>query len=174
MSQYTHIFLEKQNTFIEVSCTSRGCVLSEIFQGYAPWEKIKEVTYEDLHRIYSAYSDTLEKWNNQLDELNERIKFIATFNNSMEEKLDAWNDIDESINETKKDIEELESALRLVKLLEDVLDESRMNSKYEETAPVHVYAGCECGSNVTFKDIEGYVEMDLKPVDTNTNMFDGD
>lgn len=174
MSQYTHIFLEKQHTFIEVSCTSRNCALSEMFQDYAPWEKIREVTYDDLQHIYDRYKGELSDWNQHRKDLEERIKVIATFNNTIDEKLDAWRDIDESLNETKETIEELESALNTVVLLKDVLYESQISSKYESTAPVHVYAGTECGSDVTVKDIEGYTEMDLKPVDADVNMFDGD
>lgn len=172
MSQYTHIFLEKQNTFIEVSCTCRGCALSEMFDEYAPWEKVREVTYEDLQHIYGEYEGHLKEWHEYLDKLNDRAKLIATFNNSVEEKMDALHDIDESRDEVRETVSELESALHLVGVLKDVLHAAQMNSEYEETAPVHVYAGCECGSNVTFKDVEGYVETDLKP--TDTNMFDGD
>lgn len=150
MSQYTHIFLEKQNTFIEISCTGRNSALSELFADYAPWEKIREVTYDDLQNIYNQCSKELTNWKQNLTELEERIKVIATFNNSINEKLDAWSDIDVSLDETKEIIEEFESALRLVELLRDVL----LNSKYDSMAPVHVYAGCECGSAVTVEDIE--------------------
>lgn len=153
MSQYTHIFLEKQHTFIEVSCTSRNCALSEMFSDYAPWEKIRKVTYDDLQHIYDRYKGELSDWNQHRKDLEERIKVIATFNNTIDEKLDAWRDIDESLNETKETIDELESALNTVVLLKDVLYESQISSKYESTAPVHVYAGTECGSDVTIEDI---------------------
>lgn len=174
MSHYTHIFLEKQHTFIEVSCTSRNYALSEMFRDYAPWEKIREVTYYDLQCIYSQYNKELTNWKQHRKELEERINVIATFNNTIDEKLDAWRDIDESIEETKATINELESALNTLRLLQDILDESLINSKYESIAPVHIYAGTECGSNVTVKNIEGYTEMDLKPADADVNMFDGD
>lgn len=155
MSQYTYIFLEKQNTFIEVSCTSRNSALSDLFGDYAPWEHIREVTYDDLQHIYEVASSILTNQKQYQKELEERIKVVATFNNSIDEKLDAWSDIDMSIDEAKEIIEELENAQYLVGLLQHIIYESRMNLKYDSTAPVHVYAGCECGSAVTVNDIEG-------------------
>lgn len=152
MSEYTHIFLEKQNTFIEISCTSRNSALSELFADYAPWEKIREVTYDDLQNIYNQCSEELTNWKQHLTELEERIEVIAMFNNTIEEKLNAWSDVDERIDETKENIEDLENALNTVALLKHILYET--NSKYKPTAPVHVYAGLECGSVVTVEDIE--------------------
>lgn len=155
MSQYTHIFLRKQDVFIEVSCTSRNSALSEMFSDYAPWERLREVTGEDLQCIYDTYNDELKNWRKHLKDLEERIKVIATFNNPVDEKLDAWRDVDASIDETKDTIEELAGALSTVILLREILDQSHLNSKYEQIAPVQVYAGCECGSDPTPDMIEG-------------------
>ena len=155
MSEYTHIFLEKEGTFIEISCTGRGSAISEMFDDYAPWEKIREITHEDLQQIYRQYNDELTKWKQNQKDLEERIKVIATFNNSVEEKLDALHDIDGDINETKETIDHLEHALNTVTLLDDILDSSELNVKYEQMAPVHIYVGRECGSKVTMDDIEG-------------------
>ncbi len=155
MSEYTHIFLEKEGTFIEVSCTCRGNAISEMFDEYAPWEKIREITHEDLQQIYRQYNDELTKWKQHQKDLEERIKVIAAFNNSVDEKLEALHDNDESINETKETIDQLEYALSTVTLLDDILDGSERNVKYEQMAPVHIYAGRECGSNVTMDDVEG-------------------
>lgn len=160
MSEYTHIFLEKEGTFIEVSCTSRSAAISEMFEDYAPWEKIREVTHEDLQQIYRQYNDELTKWKQHQKDLEERIKVIATFNNSVDEKLEAWHDIDGDINETKETIDQLEYALRIVTLLDDILDSSELNVKYERMAPVHIYVGRECGSKVTMDDIEGGATTD--------------
>lgn len=154
MSQYTHIFVEKQGAFIEISCTSRSCVLSQIFADYAPWEKIREVTYEDLQKIYSQQARELVDLKHRLHEQKKRIAVIASFNNSIDEKLDAWRDIDEGITENKDNIAELEAALCKIDLLKDIAYQSQLAVKYDHAIPVRIYAGCECGSDVTVEDIE--------------------
>ena len=154
MSAYTHIFVEKQGAFIEISCTSRSCVLSQIFANYAPWEKIREVTYEDLQKIYSEQAGELRDLKQHLREQKKRISVIASFNNSIDEKMDAWRDLDEGIDEAKEAIAELEAALHTVDLLRDSAYNSQLAVKYDHAIPVRIYAGTECGSDVTVEDIE--------------------
>lgn len=154
MSAYTHIFVEKQGAFIEISCTGRSSMLSKIFANYAPWEKIREVTYEDLQKIYSEQASELADCKHHLREQKRRINVIASFNNTVDEKMDAWRDLDEGIDEAKEAIAELEAALHTVDLLKDIAYNSQLAAKYDHATPVRIYAGTECGSDVTVEDIE--------------------
>lgn len=169
MSQYTHIFLEKQNTFIEVSCTGRSHALSEMFYDYAPWEKIRLMTPDQLSSIYREYTDNLKRWHDHRNELTKRVEAIATFNNSIEDKMEAWNDLRDEIAEVDETIEELNAALIVLNQLRIIVSDSATD------VPVHVYVGVECGSDVTVNDIEGSgADTQTDPSLSEVNMFDGD
>lgn len=142
MSQYTSIFLQKGETFIEVSCTSRNNALSEMFANLAPWEKIRELSKADLDAIYSEYKEDLNRWREYRKNTEERKKLIATFNNSVEDKMEAIQECDNSIEETTETIEDLECALARVAWFSEIIWDGAAN----------VWVGCECGSNVTFED----------------------
>lgn len=171
MSQYTHIFLEKQNTFIEVSCTGRSHVLSEMFYDYAPWEKVHLMTFDQLSSIYHKYANNLKDWHDHRDELSKRVEIIATCNNSIEDKMEAWNDLRDEIADVDETIEALNAALVLLNQLRIIVSDSAQSSQ----VPIHVYVGVECGSDVTVDDVEGSgADTQTESSLSEVNMFDGD
>lgn len=153
MSQYTHIFLNKGQEFIEVSCMGRSSALSEIFGEFAPWEKIRRLSTGQLHRLYQEYKGEYKKWAQHKEKTEARKALVATFNNSVDEKMTEIRQYDESLDEIDETMEELQYALMQVSWLTDI----------SESGAASVWVGCECGSDVTYKDNVDYVEMDLKP-----------
>lgn len=141
MSQYTEIFVRKNDTFIEISSTGRGSILSEMFESYVVWEKIKLVSKERLKDIYNEYKENLEKWRGRIDELQEMITRIQGMNNSLEDKLTAINDYEDMIEDDQDRIEAIEYGLNVLTLLQNLDDE------------VDVYVGLECGPDVTVEDV---------------------
>ena len=146
MSQYTHIFLRKGDTFMEISCTSRSCALSEMLEHYAPCEKIRQLTVSDLDSIIEECDKNLGQWHDYLQRINERKALIATFNNSVEDKIAALSDCDESIEEVGETVDELSWATNQFRWIKEIVDD-----KYRG---VTAYAGVECGSDVTVDDIQ--------------------
>lgn len=145
MSTYTQIFLRKNDTFMEVSCTGNSAAISEMFSG-APWEKVRRYTGGDLHSIYLEYTDELKKWEKYLARLNERKALIPTFNNSIDEKMEQLAEYDGSIDEVNETMDELRYALARVDWLMDIA-----NDCYNG---IEVYVGKEVGENITEEDIE--------------------
>ena len=142
MSQYTHVFLHKGKEFIEVSCTGRSACISEMFRGIAPWEKIRHITTEQLNEIYDDYKGEYTKWEKYLAQLDQKKALVATFNNSVNEKMAQLNDINESIEETKDTMDELRAALARVLWLYEI----------SQDGAATVWVGVECGSDVSEKD----------------------
>ena len=145
MSQYTSVFLRKNNEFVEVSCTSRSSIMSHIFEDYAPWEKIQKISADQLHSLLYDYREE-ERHNEQyIESKQEEKKLIATFNNSASEKLDAIAECDFCIKDCKESQDELRAALARLEWLVEIAE-----NKYNN---VDVYVGVEVSTNVTENDI---------------------
>ena len=141
MSQYTEIFVRKNDEFIEISSTGRGSVLSEMFEPQVIWEKIRVIPKEKIKDIYNEYKEHLEKWRGRIDELREMINRIQGMNNSIEDKLNAINDYESMIEDDQEMVEAIEYGLNVLTLLQNLDDE------------VDVYVGLECGPDVTVDDV---------------------
>ena len=79
MSQYTSVFLRKNNEFIEISCTSRGNMMSRIFDNFAPWEKIQKMSADLLREILYDYREEERHSEQYIESMQEEKKLIATF-----------------------------------------------------------------------------------------------
>ena len=150
MSMYTHIFLRKGDEFLEVSCTGRGSALSEMLEHYAPWEKVRLLTIKDLTDINREYTDELNKWKKYITDQQARKALIASFNNGVEDKMEAIQDCDAAIEETAETIDELSYALMQIQWLINIAEDA--DGEYGNR--IQIYAGTECGGEITPDMIE--------------------
>lgn len=150
MSMYTHIFLRKGDEFLEVSCTGRNSALSEMLEHYAPWEKVRLLTVKDLTDINRKYTDELNKWKKYIDDQQARKALIASFNNSVEDKMEAVHDCDAAIEDTTETIDELSYALMQIQWLINIAEDA--DGEYGNH--IQIYAGTECGGEITPDMIE--------------------
>ena len=150
MSMYTHIFLRKGDEFLEVSCTGRSSALSEMLEHYAPWEKVRLLTVKDLTDINREYTDELNKWKKYITDQQARKALIASFNNSVEDKMEAIRDCDDSIAEATETVDELSYALMQIRWLISIAEDA--DGEYGNR--IQIYAGTECGGEITPDMIE--------------------
>ena len=146
MSQYLHIFVNKDNMFIPIKWSGRSGAMYEMLEHYAPYEKIAQVTAGELHDVYSTYEREVHKWTDHIAQLHKDIELIASFGNSVDDKLEAINDKKDAIEESENILRELQRALAQLDLLIDIAEDS--------IAGVRIYVGIACGDNVTINDVE--------------------
>lgn len=150
MSMYTHIFLRKGNEFLEVSCTGRSSALSEMLEHYAPWEKVRLLTIKDLKDIYEQYTNELDKWKDYIAKQQAQRSLIASFNNSVEDKIEAIQDCNASIDEVSETVDELSYALMQIRWLISIAEDA--DGEYGNH--IQIYVGIECGGEITPDMIE--------------------
>ena len=148
MSQYTHIFLRKQDVFIEVSCTGRSSALSEMLEGYAPWEKLHELTYDEIGHIIGKIDGELDNWHKYAARNEKKKEFIMGSQNSLEDKLDHLADIDEALESVEDAVADLTEAKARLEWLAEMI------APWQSKPEVKAYTGCECGSDPTPDMIE--------------------
>lgn len=139
MSSYIHVFARKNETFVELLCYCRSSELYQALHHYAPYEEIAPLGSAQLVDAKSEFVDRLDiaREFNAADELI--VTQIGSWSNTVDEKLEAINEIQRSISERKEEMNELEAAIHILEFLLNVEAE--------------LYIGKECGSDVTVYDI---------------------
>ena len=105
MSQYVNFFARHDKEFVPIASYSRS---TEAYKAVnAPYESLREIKEDELREIAERLRIAKNFAKTQIDRENRKIKLIFSANNSLDDKLDAV----EKIQETIKEYEEESSAL---------------------------------------------------------------
>ena len=99
MSEYAHFFIRHRDEFIPLGTYSRSTFTFDTVHHYAPWEKIKVVTTQVLDNFIQDTNEYIQECEKRRQNYEQRKQLIATFNNSIDEKMDVIHDCDEGIEE---------------------------------------------------------------------------
>lgn len=122
MSAYIQFFIRHENTFLPIGTFSRNNAIYQVFDGIVIWEKIRpigEPILNDAEKIVKEFIGMSEK---ALARAEEEQGLIAKFNNSIEDKMEAYKDYNNYITEIKEDIKGLEAAQQYLWFLRDILE----------------------------------------------------
>ena len=122
MSAYIQFFIRHEDTFLPIGVFSRNNAIYQVFDGIAVWEKIRpigEPILNDAEKIVKEFISVSEK---ALARANEEKSAIVVFNNTVEEKLQSFNEYNSYIAEIKEDIKGLEAAQQYLWFLRDILE----------------------------------------------------
>lgn len=144
MSQYMHFFVSSDTlllNFMPIDCFSRNSIVYQITNQVmdVPYEKIDYILKKDLQECINIAKDCILSKQETIALYEKKIDIISNFNNSVEEKLAAIDDVFICIDECKEELEELEKAQYFFMQLQKI------------DSPI--YVGIECGPLVTIKDI---------------------
>lgn len=158
MSQYTHIFVRKNDIFIELGCFSRNNEIAQaINEAGAPWEKIRGYMESDIREIRDDLKTKIDKLNDEIASTEAVIHEVGTWNNTVEEKREAIADYKEQLSELKEELDDTNYAYTYLDVMMSIAYNSELDQKYEQNKEVitpAIYCGIECGSDVTVDDID--------------------
>lgn len=149
MSAYVEFYLKNAGKFLPIGSFSRSGSIYAAFQHVAPWEKACAVTSQMLEKILHEQYTNLEGFKNHRAEVEARKATIATFNNSVEDKMQALADVEETLSDLDDTIDELQYALDYIRFLSEILD--AVDPRLEEYGgpkidpDKYLYCGIECG-----------------------------
>ena len=161
MSAYIHFFIRIGDVFQPIYEESRAGMIYTYFEPFATWEKITPLTEKDISYTRTTVNEEILRVDQEVKEIDERCKLIGTFNNSMDEKLEAINaEMTTKEHYLKERKPGLEHAISFCNFLDDLI-ESASNLKYYDTKGAilvdpdnYIYVGIETGSYVTKGDID--------------------
>lgn len=122
MSAYIQFFIGHKDTFLPIGVFSRNNAIYRVFGDIAKWGKIRpigEPILDDVEKITKEFINVSEK---ALARAEEEQGLIAKFNNSVEDKMEAYKDYSNYISEIREDIEDFKAAQQYLWFLRDILD----------------------------------------------------
>lgn len=143
MSQYLNIYLRSKDTgaFTRIYVGNFWRRNRDAF-GYVPYEKVRLVTETELEDDIHGLDEQIGVLKDEIASYEAFIKEIGTWNNSIEEKIQAMEDERDLIDNAKDDMDELQLVRNFLWTLR-CLDTSG-----------GLYVGLECGGSITDADIE--------------------
>ena len=150
MSQYIHFFVRSTDRLLPIRTTSRSSSIYHFFSDYAPYGKVRALSMQDLQNIREEINTQIDEWTRHVEENRANLQLIASFNNSIEDKIEALEAARDSIRENEESVNEMKEALAFTYFLMDMYNEAD-DTKYEdETAQLnpnkYLYFGIECGT----------------------------
>lgn len=161
MSQYLTFFARIGDRFIPLASYSRNTVIYQAFNTVAatPYEKIKAISKDTIINIRNGFTNNLLTIENCIDQLLAKKREIATFNNSVEDKLEATHECDSEIDNWKDDYDDQCSYMGVCNFLISMIEEIEYKEPEDKLDDVdakhYIYCGIEAPIyNITPNDIE--------------------
>ena len=150
MSQYIHCFVRTTDRLLPIYTTSHSSSIYRFFSDYAPYEKARALSMQELQDIREEINIRIDEWTRRIEEDRTNLQLIASFNNSVEDKIEAIETARDFIRENEEYINEMKEALAFAYFLINMYNEAD-DTKYEdETARLdptkYLYFGIECGT----------------------------
>ena len=150
MSQYIHFFIRSTDKLLPIRTASRSSSIYQFFCDYAPYEKVRALSMDMLQEIREEISKQISKWTHQIEEDQKDLQLVASFNNSVEDKIEAIKSARDAIRENEEFVNEMKEALAFTYFLTDMYNEVEDSNYYykeeEKIDPTkYIYFGIECG-----------------------------
>ena len=150
MSQYLEIYVKsKEDNFTYLDAFSRSTSMYRLLNEDigAPYEKVRKMTKARLQEAIGIGSGYLQSIIERKKKQEDTLQLISSFNNSVDEKMEAIYEHQEILEEYDDSITEWEWTLNYLRVLLNMAE----NMSYEESK-TGLYYGIEVGSP-TLEDI---------------------
>ncbi len=164
MSQYIHFFVRVGDKFAPIACYSRNTNVFEAFCHYVPYEQVAPLTSQKIEAVRERvtdriifYNSTIREWKEKLQVLREITAATVAKENALDEFLEKYDEITETIREYEEIVEEWEVVQNFCTFLDNAIieaEELKEEGRCEGDPLNYIYSGIECGSSVTSEDIK--------------------
>ena len=150
MSQYIYFFIRSTDKLLPIRTASRSSAIYHFFSDYAPYEKARALSMQELQNIREEIDIRIGEWTRRIEDERTNLQLIASFNNSIEDKIDALETARDFIQENEEFVSEMKEALAFTNFLIDIYNEADYTKYEDETARLdptkYLYFGVECGT----------------------------
>ena len=150
MSQYIHFFVRSTDKLLPIRTASRSSPIYHFYGDYAPYEKVRALSMIELQDIYEEINTQISEWTQRVEQEHANLELIASFQNSVEDKMEAIKSSRDIIHEDEEIIEDMKGALSFTSFLMNMYNEAE-GTKYYDREDIkidptrYLYFGIECG-----------------------------
>lgn len=134
MSEYVDVYLKYAGVYIECQHFGRSGALYSTVSNMLPYGKLKLMEHNDFNSMLIELRNNRDKVKVTLKQLEKTKAEIGSWNNSVEEKMEALADINNDITESEERLEALKEATYFIEFLDAI--------RYNEE-PCEIYMGVE-------------------------------
>lgn len=139
MSEYMSLYARKDDTFVPLYSESRSNIMFQLLAPFSTFEKVKPLTPRIMRECADRLANEIARLQQNIYHLNDKINMVRSLNNSLEEKMAAY---DELVNQSNEITETLNELIRY---------QERFNFI---DSMVNIYFGLETGDNITLDIVE--------------------
>lgn len=149
MSMYVNFLIKVGDKFIHIADYSRNSQIYKITSDYLPYEKVRALSVQDLERFASVARDVANECKDKIEKINNLIRNISGFNNSVEDKLQAIAEYEGDKRDWGEDLDEINFAINFFTFLEGLIESVTYGEGSKDIdADKYLYAGIEVGEPV--------------------------
>lgn len=140
MSQYIEFFVKsKEDNFTCIASFSRSHIIYQTLVNEVPYGKICKLNFSSISRVILSLTEKKVEWRKRKEEYDNMWDRIGTFNNSVQEKLEAMAEFREVLLEIKENIGDIDNAINYLKVFQLMVEEMQIDST------IGLYCGIEVG-----------------------------
>ena len=148
MSQYIEFFVKsKEDNFTCIASFPRSHIIYQTLVNEVPYGKICKLNFSSISRVILSLTEKKVEWRKRKEEYDNMWDRIGTFNNSVQEKLEAMAEFREALLEIKENIDDIDNAINYLKVFQLMVEEMQTDST------IGLYCGIEVGEP-TVEDIK--------------------
>lgn len=140
MSSEIYILVRNQDTFTSIWWSGRSSVMYQKLKGRAPYEKVRQLTKQDIEAAIAEVKRDIEFYKERIAENRKTMNEVGIWNNSISEKMSVLDELREAINEEQEEMDETIAAQYYLEFIAQI-DEP-------------IYVGIDCGDEITPDDVE--------------------
>jgi len=156
MSQYASFYLRRgKDDFIFLDEFCRTSFMYKVFNdaSYLHWEKLVRVKKEDFHFLISAAEKDKKRLEDRKIELEQQLNLIKEANNSISDKIEAMNDIQEYVKDINCDLSSYDFVINVLHCFESIITNYESGYYSTEKYSIEFYVGLDVNSDPTDADI---------------------
>lgn len=153
MSTYIHFYVRSlHDDFVEIGEFSRNNKIYSVCGGDAPYEAIAALNANQIQEYCDRMDCNIRVCKDNIKQYRERMTVIASFNDPIDDKLEAISMLQSNCDEEQEEIEECYGAVGFLRTLLHIIEANRYSDSLINIDEL-IYYGVEI-SEPTVKDIQ--------------------
>jgi len=159
MSSYIYFYIRGEKELVPVYESSRNSAMYQNLCHLVPHDKVRAISDSELREFISIFEDEIESNKKKIARDREVLERIPSFQNSLGEKLEAIDFIEESLEYYEEEIAAAQCCIDVLRTLRGAIEAVRYTDSYDPDK--YIYAGTDYWKP-SLEDVKNWEKENLK------------